>query len=73
MPPLLMHVLWAGVALLGALALGVVATTRGEPINSIWLVAAAVCVYAISFRFYAKFIAAKVMALDDRRATPSPR
>ena len=64
---------WIAVGALGAVALGVVATTRGEPINSIWLVAAAVCVYAIAFRFYAKFIAAKVMALDDRRATPAER
>lgn len=69
----LVHVLWIAIAALGALALGVVALDRGEPINSIWLVAAAVCVYALAYRFYAKFIAARVMALDDRRATPAER
>jgi carbon starvation protein len=64
---------WGGVSLLAAYALGVVALTRGEPINSIWVVAAAVCVYALGYRFYAAFIAAKIMALDDRRATPAER
>jgi carbon starvation protein len=66
-------VLWAAVAVGGAVSLGVIAGNRGEPVNSLWLVAAAVCIYAIGFRFYAKFIAAKVMVLDDRRATPAER
>ncbi len=66
-------VLWAAVAVGGAVALGVIAGNRGEPVNSLWLVVAAACIYAIGFRFYAKFIAAKVMALDDRRATPAQR
>jgi carbon starvation protein len=66
-------VLWAAVAVGGAVSLGVIAGNRGEPVNSLWLVVAAVCIYAIGFRFYAKFIAAKVMALDDRRATPAER
>src|SRR5688572_6735610 len=70
---LLGYGLWAGVSVLGALALGVVALQRDEPVNSIWIVTAAVCVYALGYRFYAKFIAAKVMALDDRRATPAER
>ncbi len=65
--------MWVGVSVLAALALGVVALQRGEPVNSIWLVTAAVCIYALGYRFYAKFIAAKVMALDDRRATPAER
>src|SRR5262245_60821170 len=64
---------WGGVSLLGAFALGVVALSRGEPINSIWIVAAAVCAYGIGYRFYAAFIAAKVMALDNTRATPAER
>jgi len=64
---------WGAVAVGGALALGVIAGNRGEPVNSLWLVVAAACLYAIGFRFYAKFIAAKVMALDDRRATPAER
>ena len=64
---------WAAVAILGAYALGGIAVNRGESINSIWLVVAASCIYLIGFRFYAKFIAVKVMALDSRRATPSER
>jgi carbon starvation protein len=64
---------WGGVSLLGAYALGVVALTRGEPINSIWIVAAAICTYALGYRFYSAFIAAKIMALDNTRATPAER
>ena len=70
---LLWMLLWGGVSLLGAYALGVVALTRGEPINSIWMVAAAICTYAVGYRFYAAFIAAKIMALDNNRATPAER
>jgi carbon starvation protein len=66
-------VIWAAVAVGGAVCLGVIAGNHGEPVNSLWLVAAAACIYAIGFRFYAKFIAAKVMVLDDRRATPAER
>src|SRR5207302_5073728 len=46
---------------------------RGEPVNSFWLVLAAACTYIVGFRFYAKFIAAKVMVLNDTRATPAER
>ena len=67
------HLAWALVALTAALCLAGIATNRGEPINSMWIVVAAVCTYAIGFRFYAKFIATKVMALDDTRATPAER
>src|SRR5687767_3113678 len=70
---LLSMLVWGVVSLLGAYALGVVALTRGEPINSIWIVAAAICVYALGYRFYAAFIAAKIMALDNNRATPAER
>ena len=69
----LFHLFWLAVAVTAALALGVVALTRGEPINSLWLVLAAACTYLVGFRFYGKFIAARVMALDDRRATPAER
>lgn len=65
--------IWALVSVLAATAIGVIAFTRGEPVNSLWLVAAAAALFLIGFRFYAKFIAAKVMALDDRRATPAER
>jgi carbon starvation protein len=65
--------LWAAVSAVAALALGAVALHRGEGINSMWLVLAAACTFALGFRFYGKFIAARVMALDDRRATPAER
>lgn len=53
--------------------MGAIAQNQGEPVNSTWLVVAAVCTYLIGYRFYAAFIAAKVMALDDTRATPAER
>src|SRR6478752_31740 len=64
---------WGSVALLGALALGMVALHRGEPINALWLVAAATCCYALGYRFYSAFIAAKILAVDPLRATPAER
>ena len=64
---------WIAVALLGAGAVGVVAVRRGEPINALWLVVAATCCYALGYRFYSNFIAAKILALDSRRATPAER
>jgi carbon starvation protein len=65
--------LWAGVAVLGAISLAVVALTRGEPVNAAWLVAASVCIYIIAYRFYALFIANKVLGVDVNRATPAYR
>ena len=65
--------IWFGVALLGALAVATIALHRGEQINAMWLVVAAVCSYALGYRFYSKFIAAKVLALDAMRATPAER
>jgi carbon starvation protein len=64
---------WSAVALLGAAAVGVVAFRRGEPINALWLVVAATCCYAIGYRFYSRFIAARILALDALRATPAER
>lgn len=64
---------WIAVALAGAFSLAGVAVYRGESINSAWLVVASVCTYLAAYRFYAAFIAAKVMALDDKRATPAER
>ena len=61
---------WLPVALLGAFAYFTIATRRGEPLNSAYIVIAALCTYAIGYRFYSKWIAAKVLALDERRATP---
>jgi carbon starvation protein len=65
--------LWTVVALVGALALATIALHRGEQINALWLVAAAICTYALGYRFYSGFIAAKVLALDPQRATPAER
>lgn len=64
---------WGAAAALGAVAIGVVAVHRGEPINALWLVVAATCCYAFGYRFYSKFIAAKILALDSLRATPAER
>jgi carbon starvation protein len=64
---------WAAVSAGAAVCLGGIALYRGEHINSIWLVLAAACAYAVGYRFYAKFIATRVMALDDKRATPAER
>src|SRR5947207_13165498 len=65
--------LWTVVVLLGAFALATFALHRGEQINALWLVTAAVCTYALGYRFYSKFIAAKVLALNPQRATPAER
>ena len=64
---------WLTVGLLGVGAVGVIAVHRGEPINALWLVVAATCCYALGYRFYSKFIAAKILALDALRATPAER
>jgi len=64
---------WAGVVLLGASAVGGIALNRGEPINALWFVTAALCVYAIAYRFYAAWIAATVLSIDATRATPAER
>jgi len=61
------------IALVGAGALGGIALNRGESINSLWLIVAAVCVYALGYRFYSAFIAARVLMLDGTRATPAER
>jgi carbon starvation protein len=70
---LLAHAVWILLAVAGAGALGGIALNRGEPVNSIWLIVASACTYLVGYRFYAKFIAAKVMTLDDDRATPAER
>jgi carbon starvation protein len=64
---------WLGVSLVGALAVSTIALHRGEQINAMWLVMAAVCTYALGYRFYSKFIATKLLALDPLRATPAER
>lgn len=64
---------WIAVALAGTGALAVVATARGEAISSTWFLVAAASVYAIGYRFYSAYLAARVLALDDARTTPAHR
>jgi carbon starvation protein len=64
---------WALLAVLGAIALGVVALHRGETINALWIVVAALCVYLTAYRFYGRFIADKVLQIDPARGTPAVR
>ena len=73
MRPVLARIVWGAVAIAAAVCMGTVASSQGEPVNSTWLVIAAVCTYLIGYRFYAGYVAARVMALDDRRATPAER
>ncbi|MEX5686877.1 MULTISPECIES: carbon starvation CstA family protein [Pseudomonas] len=68
---LLRHLPWLLLAIVGACALGVVALRRGEPINALWIVVAAVAIYLVAYRYYSLFIATNVMQLDPRRATPA--
>src|SRR5215469_5462021 len=64
---------WVAVALTGVGALALIATSRGEPLSSAWFLVAAVCVYALGYRFYSRFLAARAFALDASRATPAQR
>src|SRR5580765_8332019 len=73
MKRMLGRILWGAISLGAALSLGAVAQSRGEPVNSTWLVIASVCTYLVGYRFYARFVAARVMVLDDKRATPAER
>ncbi len=73
MSRLLKFLPWLATAVLGAGALATVALSNGETVNAAWLLTAAVCTYLIGYRFYSKFIAAKVFALDATRATPAER
>ncbi len=65
--------LWGAVTLLGVGALSVVALHRGEPVNALWIVTAALCTYLVAYRFYALFIATRVAQVDPARATPATR
>ncbi|MGI5268797.1 carbon starvation CstA family protein [Nonomuraea sp. CA-218870] len=66
-------IIWTAVALVGAAGWAVLALSRGENVNAVWLLAAALGSYAIAYRFYARFIQRKVLRADDRRATPAER
>ncbi|WP_076997765.1 carbon starvation CstA family protein [Variovorax sp. KK3] len=67
------HIVWFLVAIVGAFALGTVALSRGEAISALWVVAAAICVYLIAYRYYSLFIAERVLGLDANRMTPAHR
>src|SRR3989440_12921639 len=73
MSKILQILIWGAVFLAGLLAVATIALHRGEQINAMWLVVAAVCTYALGYRFYSKFIAAKILALDALRATHAER
>src|SRR4051812_35453331 len=63
--------LWIAISLLGAVAWFMVAIVRGETVNAIWFVFAAVCTYLIGYRFYSKYIERHLLRPNDRRATPA--
>jgi carbon starvation protein len=71
MPKPLRYLVWPALAALGAWAYWVLASNRQEPVNSAYLLIAAACTWAIGYRFYSKWLAARVLMLDDRRATPA--
>src|SRR5262245_5713574 len=64
---------WILVAVVGACAVGGIALNRGETINAMWIVIAAICVYALGYRFYSAWVAARVLTVDPTRATPAVR
>lgn len=66
-------ILWVAVGALGVSAVCAIALNRGESINAMWFITAAACVYAIAYRFYAAWIAATVLEIDETRATPAER
>src|SRR5476649_2783598 len=62
---------WTAVALAGAGSVGVLALSRGEPVSALWMVVAAVCVFAVAYRFHSAWLMAEVLSIDDLRATPA--
>ncbi|MBE5251791.1 carbon starvation CstA family protein [Mixta mediterraneensis] len=66
-------IVWLAVALIGAGAFAMLALSRGEHVNAVWLVIASVACYSIAYRFYSLFIARNIFELDDRRRTPAER
>ncbi|MFL6464707.1 MAG: carbon starvation CstA family protein, partial [Bryobacteraceae bacterium] len=67
------RIILAVLSIIGAFSLGTIVSSRGEPVNSLWLIAAAGCIFVLSFRVYGRFLALKVALLDDKRATPAER
>ena len=67
------RLIWLIVAVIGAIAFGYVALNRGETINALWVLTAAICIYLIAYRFYSLYIADKVLKVDGTRMTPAFR
>ncbi|MBK8856897.1 MAG: carbon starvation protein A [Opitutaceae bacterium] len=70
-PSWLRTLIWAAVITLATVSLASLAWTRGEPVNALWVVVASVCIFAISYRFHSAWLMAKVLTLDELRATPA--
>ena len=66
-------IIWSFVSALGATSFAWLALSRGEPVSAAWLLVAALCTYAVAYRFYSKFIATRIFALDPARPTPAVR
>lgn len=64
-------IIWIGITALGTTAFGIIALARGESISSVWLLTAAICTYLVAYRFYSRFVANKVLKLNNDRATPA--
>ncbi len=65
------HLAWLVIAILGAISLGIIALSRGEVVNALWVLIASLCVYLVAYRYYSIFIAHKVFGLDKTRMTPA--
>jgi carbon starvation protein len=70
-PKLLRILGWGSIAAAGAISVAVLSLARGEPVSALWMVVAALCTFAISYRFHSAWLMAKVLTLDDLRATPA--
>ena len=73
LPPAVTWPGWAAVGVLAMLGVAAIGSHRGESIGALWFIVAAVCIYALGYRFYSAFVAAKVLTLDPTRATPAER
>jgi carbon starvation protein len=65
------RLLWIAVTLLGLGSISILAMSRGEQVNALWIIVAGLCAFAVSYRFYSKWLASKVLLLNDQRATPA--
>lgn len=73
MPKIFKNLVWGSVFILAIVAVTAIALNRGETISAMWFITAAACIYAIGYRFYAAWIAATVLVVDETRATPAER